>query len=281
MQTNKYTSLYERLDVLLDNTGDMALKRRARKIILAIDPKKNEKILDIGCGDGYYLYLLANCGVSLKLTGTDYSKIGLKKAREHLGKKIPLYQGDLMKELPFKNGQFDKATMSEVAEHLPDDVKGLKEVHRVLKKGGTLVLTVPCHNYPLFWDPINWVLEHTIGTHVRSGFFAGLWNQHERLYKPEGIRKVVEKAGFTVEQYETMTWWCLPFNHYIVNLVARLLAHGNLSNDTKASLSKFTKAPKRPWYLNTAFGFVNTLDKMNDLWHPKNRGVGVFVKAVK
>ncbi len=274
-------TLNQRLDILLENTGDMALKRRARKIIIAVDPQKNEKILDIGCGDGYYLHLLSNSGVPLSLTGTDYDEIGLAKARKNLGKKIPLHQGDLMKKLPFKNGQFDKATMSEVAEHLPDDVKGLKEVHRILKKGGTLVLTVPCQNYPFLWDPINWLLEHTTGKHIKSGFFAGLWNQHERLYKPEELRKVVEKAGFKVETLETMTWWSLPFNHYIVNLIARLLAHGNLDESTKASLSKFTKSPKRPWYLNIAFGFVNQLDKANDVWHPKERGVGVFVKATK
>jgi ubiquinone/menaquinone biosynthesis C-methylase UbiE len=274
-------AIEQKIDKLLENTGDMALKRRAKKILLAVDPQKNEKILDIGCGDGYYLHLMSNLGVPLFLTGTDYDEVGLVKARKNLGKKIPLFQGDLMKKLPFKNAQFDKATMSEVSEHLPDDVKGLKEVYRILKKGGTLVLTVPCHNYPLFWDPINWTLEHFLGTHIKSGFFAGLWNQHERLYKPEEIRKVVEKAGFTVERLETTTWWCLPFNHYIVNLVARLLAHGNISQKTRSSLSKFSKEVKRPWYLNLAFGFVNKLDTLNDLWHPKSRGVGVFVKAVK
>src|SRR5258706_5378635 len=114
---NKQKTINNKLDVLLENTGDMALKRRARKIILAVDPQKNEKILDIGCGDGYYLHLLSNSGVPLNLTGTDYDEVGLEKARKNLGKKIPLYQGDLMKKLPFKNGQFDKATMSEVAEH--------------------------------------------------------------------------------------------------------------------------------------------------------------------
>lgn len=278
MQTNSIT---KKLDQLLDNTGDMALKRRARKIILAIDPQKGEKILDVGCGDGYYLHLLAHCGIPLELTGTDFDKVGLIKTRKNLGEKTPLYFGDLMKKLPFKSASFDKATMSEVAEHLPDDVKGLKEVYRVLKKGGTLVLTVPCHNYPFFWDPINWILEKTTGQHIKSGFFAGLWNQHERLYKPEEIKSVLEKAGFKVVECETTTWWCLPFNHYIVNIVARLLAHGNLDDETRSSLNKFTKTPKRQWYLNLAFWFVNQVDRLNDMWTPKNRGVGVFVKAIK
>ena len=93
-----------------------------------------------------------------------------------------------MKRLPFKAEFFDKVMMSEVAEHLPDDVKGLKEVKRLLKKAGILILTVPNHNYPFFWDPLNWTLEHFWGTHIKSGFWSGLWNQHLRLYKPDEIK---------------------------------------------------------------------------------------------
>ena len=179
------------------------------------------------------------------------------------------------------NNLFDKIVMSEVSEHLPDDVKGLKEVFRVLKKRGTLCLTVPNHNYPLFWDPLNWILEHFINIHVKSGFFAGLWNQHERLYKPQEIEKVTKKAGFKIEEVKSLTWWCLPFNHYMVNLVARGLAAGKFSKDTHLALSKYAKKVKKPLLLNLAFRFVNTLDKLNDVYQPKNFGVSVFVKAVK
>ena len=193
---------------LLENTGDMALKRRAQRIIEGLELRKGDKILEVGCGDGYYLHLLSNIGIPLKLHGTDFDKEGLKKAKKNLGKKILLYHADLMKKLPFNNNTFDKIIMSEVAEHLPNDVKGLKEVYRVLKKGGILCLTVPNHSYPLFWDPLNWVLEHLFDTHIKSGFLAGLWNQHERLYTSRQIKKVLEKAGFGVKKVESLTFWC-------------------------------------------------------------------------
>lgn len=270
------------IENLLSNTGDMALKRRARNIIEGLDLKEADKVLDIGCGDGYYLYLLSNLGLKLNLTGTDYSKFDLKRARKNLGnKKIRLVYGDLMSRLPFKASSFDKIVMSEVAEHLPDDVKGLKEVRRVLKKGGILCMTVPNHNYPFLWDPINWILEHTIGKPIRKGFFAGLWNQHERLYKPKEIKKVVEKSGLKVIKTESLTWWCLPFNHHIVNLIARGLAHGAFSETTHKALSKYSKTKRKSFFLKFAFWFVNLLDKLNDFYQPKYSGVAVFLKALK
>ena len=55
--------IQKRLANLLSNTGDMALKRRAGKIISSLDPKENDKILEVGCGDGYYLHLLLNLGI--------------------------------------------------------------------------------------------------------------------------------------------------------------------------------------------------------------------------
>lgn len=274
-------TLNSKLDALLVNTGDMALKRRAKKIISELDPQKNEKILDVGCGDGYYLYLLDNLGLQLRLTGTDFDAAGLKNARKNLRKTIPLVQADLMKKLPFKDNTFDKIVMSEVAEHLPNDVKGLKEVYRVLKPGGTLCLTVPDANYPLFWDPVNWVLERTANRHNESGFWAGIWNQHIRLYKRKDIVAVAEKAKFNVVESGAVTFWSLPFNHYIINFVARALYGGKMSSDMVAAVSKYQKNPKRPFHLNLAFGSVNALDKLNDLYQSREIGVSIFIKAVK
>lgn len=272
----------KKVEKLLTNTGDMALKRRAGLIIGELSPQNGDNILDVGCGDGYYLHLLSKLGIKLKLTGTDFDPNALASAKRNLkGKNIKLFQADLMKKLPFENSSFDKVVMSEVTEHLPNDVKGLKEIKRILRPGGVLVLTVPNANYPILWDPVNWILEHLFGTHIKTGFWAGIWNQHIRLYKPEKIKKVVEKAGYKIETVKALTWWCLPFNHNLLHFMARILYGGGFSAEVANSVSKFEGGRQRPVIIDTAFRFVNVFDRVNDLYQTKSGGVGVLVKGIK
>jgi ubiquinone/menaquinone biosynthesis C-methylase UbiE len=272
----------QKLEQLLANTGDLALKRRARRIIEELDPQDGDKVLDVGCGDGYYLHLLSNLGVGLSLTGVDFDENALDSAKKNLkGKKVRLIKADLMKKLPFKAGSFDKIVMSEVAEHLPDDVRGLKEVKRVLKEEGILVLTVPCANYPFFWDPVNWVLGRFFDKHIKSGFWAGIWSQHERLYTNEQIKAVAEKAGLKVQLIECLTYWCLPFNHNLIHLGAKMLYGGGFSQNLTKAISKYQENPKRPIVINFIFSLVNKIDRLNDLFHPESIGVGIFLKASK
>lgn len=273
----------KKLEKLLDKVGDPALRRRARKIICALDPKAGDRILDLGCGDGFYLYLFSNLGLKLQLFGSDLDPKALISAQKILkGKMIKLGQGDLMKGLKFKDNYFDKIVMSEVVEHLPSDVKGLKEVYRILKPGGVLCLSVPNANYPLFWDPVNRILENIFNMHLKSGFWAGIWNQHIRLYTPEAIQKVVQKAGFVSQVVESVTWWCLPFSHNLINLAARVIYSDKVSEKTTASLSKYgTVNSKRSPIVELGFATVRLVDSLNELYQPKKSGAGVFVKAVK
>lgn len=272
----------KKLYKLLDSTLDMALKRRAKLIIENIDPQPKDKILDVGCGDGYYLHLISSLGVkNLNLTGIDYDEKALKTARKNLkNKKIKFASVDLMTKSKLKTNTYDKVVMSEVAEHLPDDVRGLKEIHRVMKKGGTLALTVPNANYPFLWDPINRFLEFMFGAHIKSGFFAGIWNQHERLYTPKQIEKVVKKAGFKIKEVESLTFWCLPFNHYIINAGARILAKG-VKNNAVSGANKFKPTEKRSLINQIYYSVASIVDKLNDIWTPKDQGNGVIVIAEK
>jgi ubiquinone/menaquinone biosynthesis C-methylase UbiE len=276
------TKQLQKLEKLLDHVGDIALRRRARRMIRDLDPKPGDKILDVGCGDGFYLFLLSHLGIKLSLYGTDFDPLALKSAKINLkDKKIPLKQADLMKKLPFKDKFFNKVVMSEVAEHLPNDVKGIKEVARVLKPGGILCLTVPNANYPFLWDPVNKILETFSGNHIKEGFWAGLWFNHIRLYTVNQIKQVVEKANLQVEAAEALTFWCLPFNHHIVNMGARVVYAKNTSEKIVQAVSKYEVDKPLSPSVKAIFGIFRLVDRLNDLYQPKKHGAGVYVKAVK
>lgn len=267
-----------RLSNLLENVGDMALKKRAGKIIEGLNPQTGEKILDLGCGTGYYLFLLSSLPISLNLVGLDNDSKALEEARGSLSKRIKFILSDCAK-LPFKDKTFDKVVASEVLEHLQDDRKTLKEVFRILKPGGIFVISTPSINYPFFWDPINWTLQHLSGTHIQKGFFSGIWSGHIRLYEKDNLENKFKKVGFKIEEAKELTYWCLPFNHYIINAVARLLYDVKISSKIADNLSKF-KNNKKPFLISMAFKFVNYFDKLNEVF-PQKKGVNVFIVARK
>lgn len=274
-------TVQDKLDGLLLNVGDMSLKRRAKRVIEELELKTGDQILDLGCGNGYYSYLLSKLPLRLKITGVDNHINAILDAKRFVGEKhVKFVIGDAEK-LPFPKNFFNKLVMSEVIEHVKDDVRVLEEARRVLKPGGILVLTTPNKDYPFLWDPVNWFLEHFFNFHIKSGFFAGIWNQHLRLYKAREIKKRMEKSGFNVESVELLTLWCLPFNHYLVNLGARLLYGKKLSKDLSNDINKFSQSKNKKTSLaNFLFWLVNTFDKLNDIF-PNSSGVSIFIKAKK
>lgn len=99
--------------------------------------KKNLKILDIGCGTGIIMKNFQKYG---KVSGVDIEPKALnfccKRGLSNLS------QADIM-GLPFKNSSFDVVGMFDVLYHkeIKDDIRALKEIFRVMKPGGILVLT--------------------------------------------------------------------------------------------------------------------------------------------
>lgn len=271
----------KQVDSILSNVGDMALKRRAKRILEELELKKGDKILDLGCGNGYYSFLLSKLPLKLKITGIDNHVNAVEDAKIFVGERNVQFIIGNAEKLPFPENSFDKIIMSEIIEHVKDDIRVLKEVRRVLKPGGVLVLTTPNKDYPFLWDPINWFLEHFFNFHIKSGFFAGIWNQHVRLYRPEEIKKRLGKVGFKIISSKLLTSWCLPFNHYLLNLGCKLLFYKKLNQDLLQDINKFSKSKNQKTSLASfLFWIVNTFDRLNDIF-PNSSGVSIFIKAVK
>ena len=271
----------QRAEKLLATTADKALKRRACWMMENLDPKDDERILDAGCGDGFYLHLINSLTSNAHLTGMDIDKRALLSARKNLSSnKIKLVNSDLIKKTPFKNNEFDKILISEVMEHLKDDVTGLKELKRILRPGGLLIISVPSHEYPLLWDPPNWFLEKLFGKHIKMGYWAGIWNQHKRLYRPNQLENSIEKAGLKLKTIKSLTWWCLPFNHHIVNLGARILAKDNHLSFITSGANKFKEGEKRSFVTSIYYFTSGAVDYLNNIF-PQKRGMSIVASVSK
>lgn len=97
--------------------------------------------LDVGCGDGSLTIKVANIIGASKVYGVDIDEKALVKASE---KGVITFKCDLSKgSLPFNDSSFDIATIFEVIEHLDDPQNVLREVFRVLRKGGVMIVETP------------------------------------------------------------------------------------------------------------------------------------------
>lgn len=268
------------------NEADMAFKKRVETIFEWVNPQSDSVILDIPCGRGFYLNMLRYAS-DARLIGADLDQEVIHKAAANIGqlKDVTLVRANIY-DLPFSDGTFDAVILSEVLEHIDDDVAGLKEAMRVLKPGGVAVITVPHANYPFWWDPINKTLETLLNTHIQHGPFAGLWANHVRLYTPEQLRRAALDAGFVVEKERSFTHHAFPFIHNLVYGFGKpLLERGALpaAMAQTADRSQFDQ-PDAAWYnpIRIGLSLFNWFDRKNVLDEPPGRStVNLALKARK
>jgi len=98
-------------------------------------PGLSGKVLDVGCGQGPYRHLL---GPDAKYVGMDFE--GSSHFEYEGVNDVTYFDG---KHIPLENGSIDHFICTEVLEHCPDPAVLVREIHRVLRPGGTGVVTVP------------------------------------------------------------------------------------------------------------------------------------------
>jgi len=98
------------------------------------------RILDVGCGDGFATGVAAAKLPGHRFAGLDWSAPSLRLAR---GRGLAVLRAGLDARLPVRSASVDVVIMSEVIEHLVDTDSAIEEAHRVLKPGGSLLLSTP------------------------------------------------------------------------------------------------------------------------------------------
>jgi len=176
------------------NEADMAFKKRVQTIFDWVQPTDDKLILDFPCGRGFYLNMLRYVS-GARLVGAELDEAVVRKAQRNVGHlpDLGLMQANVY-AMPFPENTFDAVIMSEILEHVADDVAALCEAFRVLKPGGVVAITVPNADYPFLWDPLNKTLEWLFKSPIRTGMFAGIWANHVRLYWRDQLRAAVAGA---------------------------------------------------------------------------------------
>jgi SAM-dependent methyltransferase len=144
---------------------------------------RRPRILDVGCGTGANLLMLSQYGDA---EGVDVSEDALAFCRERGLAKVKLGAAE---ELPYEDGTFDLVTALDVVEHIDDDLAGLREMRRVLRPGGRVLLFVPTFMFL-------WGLQDDV-------------SNHRRRYRLPELQRLLEQAGFEVERttYANITFF--------------------------------------------------------------------------
>lgn len=156
------------LGVMVFGIPHIWLRMRIRQILTILKTKdRNMQILNAGCGYGILDMELAQLGFNhLNLVDIDAKRINeIKRQSEE----YPLFKNRLtsqvgsVTELPFEDNRFEWVVSSEVIEHIEDDALMMHELSRVLKPGGSILITTPADSKSNAKD------FHTYG-HTKAGY---------------------------------------------------------------------------------------------------------------
>lgn len=144
-------------------------------------------LLDIGCSAGFFIAGLKRYGWDV--TGTDISEWAVKFAKQRLS--LNVFKGSI-EDIKFDK-QFDVITMYQILEHLPDPLRSLKKVSKILTENGTLVIKGPnLASFDRIWHGKNW---------------RGYTDQgHLYYFTPKTYRMILEKAGFSLQKMIFQYW---------------------------------------------------------------------------
>lgn len=141
-------------------------------------------VLDAGCGSGRTMLDLAPlgevCGVEL-----DEDAAALARSRGD----FEVHTGPI-ESLPWEDEKFDLVTSLDVIEHTPDDRASLREVHRVTRPGGFVLVTVPAYQW--LWS------QHDVA------------NQHYRRYSRRTLIAALSAAGWQLQRITNFNSLLLP-----------------------------------------------------------------------
>jgi ubiquinone/menaquinone biosynthesis C-methylase UbiE len=165
-------------------------------------PLRDQRVLDCGCGAGDYLLRLLEFTPHVRGIEYDAEKVRLHRERGLHPERVE--QGDI-EDMPFPDASFDVVFMNEVLEHVPNEIAGLREIHRVLAPSGKLAIFAPNRLYPFETHGVTLRATGRPLPHYTPGIpyiplrLGKRWFEYNaRNYLPSELARLLERAGFAV-----------------------------------------------------------------------------------
>jgi ubiquinone/menaquinone biosynthesis C-methylase UbiE len=186
---------YDRLAAVYDSRWARYIRATTGATLKRLALRPGERLLDLGCGTGALLLELVRKGASHRLSGLDLSPAMLARAQATLPKTVHLAAGDVG-ALPWQANSLDVVVSSSSFHYWEYPEQALREVRRVLRPGGRVVLTDWCADY-FVCRLYDWVVHR-------------LDPAHRRIYGKAQCKRLLEAAGLTnvyVESYRVPWPW--------------------------------------------------------------------------
>ncbi|MGC1378845.1 MAG: methyltransferase domain-containing protein [Anaerolineales bacterium] len=204
-------------------------QRRLEMIIHAAGERIRGSILENGCGVGMYVEHLAPFGG--KIFGLEYD---FERAAQ-AGARSPGIVNAAGERLPYPDASFDLILSHEVLEHVADDAQAAREMARVIKPGGRIVIFVPNRGYPFETHGIYWRGKYSFGNKLFVNYLPRAWRDrlapHVRVYSRRDLANLFD--GLPVKLIEHT----VVFGAYD-NIIARFGALGKILRGALQALEK-------------------------------------------
>ena len=166
------------------------VRRRRALVSEALAVRAGERILDVGCGPGFYVEeLLGVVGPDGTVVGVDASPEMLAAAAGRCARhpNVVFHQGDAT-ALPLDEESFDAALCVQVLEYVADPTAALAQIHRALRSGGRVVV------WDIDWATVSWHSEDP----ARMERVLNCWDEHlTHPSLPRTLAARLRAAGFS------------------------------------------------------------------------------------
>ena len=207
-----FDTVAKRYDITNDVLSLGQDRRWRKRVVDLVDPKPGELVLDLAAGTGTSSQPFADAGATV--VPCDFS-MGMLEVGKQARPELPFTAGDGML-LPFGDNTFDAVTISFGLRNIVDPIEGLREMLRVTKRGGRIVV---CEFSTPTWGPFDAIYTNYLMRALPPVARAVSSNPESYVYLAESIRAWPDQKGLALRMVEA-GWGKVDWHNLSAGIVA-------------------------------------------------------------